>query len=240
MRDAQHGAVVAASDVRFGWPGAPLVIDIPALSVAAGERVFVRGPSGSGKSTLLNLIAGVMVPQDGSLRVLGRELRELSGAGRDRFRADHVGFIFQLFNLIPYLSVIENVCLPCEFSPRRRERALKAGGTVRKEAARLLAHLDLPSPVLRKPVTALSVGQQQRVAAARALLGAPELVIADEPTSSLDADRRTSFLDLLFAECERERAALIFVSHDSALAPRFDRVLELSAINRGRAAEAEG
>ena len=240
MRDTQHGAVVAASDVRFGWPGAPLVIDIPALSVAAGERVFVRGPSGSGKSTLLNLIAGVMVPQDGSLRVLGRELRELSGAGRDRFRADHVGFIFQLFNLIPYLSVIENVCLPCEFSPRRRERALKAGGTVRKEAARLLAHLDLPSPVLRKPVIALSVGQQQRVAAARALLGAPELVIADEPTSSLDADRRASFLDLLFAECERERAALIFVSHDSALAPRFDRVLELSAINRGRAAETEG
>jgi len=236
MPDAQHGAVVAANGVRFGWPGAPPVIDLAALTVAPGERVFLRGPSGSGKSTLLNLIAGVVVPQQGSLRVLGRELRELSGAGRDRFRADHVGFIFQLFNLIPYLSVIENVCLPCEFSPRRKARAIKSGGSIRGEAVRLLSHLDLTPPVQCKPVTALSVGQQQRVAAARALLGAPELVIADEPTSSLDADRRASFLELLFAECERERAALIFVSHDSTLAARFDRVLELTDINRGGSA----
>jgi putative ABC transport system ATP-binding protein len=234
MKEGSDGALVALTGVRFSWPGAPPVVDIPRLEVARGERVFLRGPSGSGKSTLLSLIAGVVTPQQGDLRVLGQELRNLTGAARDRLRADHVGFIFQMFNLIPYLSVIENVCLPCGFSDVRRARAIKAGGTVRSEAARLLEHLDMATPLLAKRATDLSVGQQQRVAAARALIGSPELIIADEPTSSLDADRRRAFLDLLFAECEREHAALIFVSHDSALAPRFDRVLELTHINRVR------
>jgi putative ABC transport system ATP-binding protein len=128
--------------------------------------------------------------------------------------------------------VVENVSLPCGFSQRRRARA---GGNVHAEAVRLLQHLDMGgAEMLRRPVTELSVGQQQRVAAARALIGAPELVIADEPTSSLDADRRTAFIDLLFRECERERSALIFVSHDASLAPLFDRTLEFSQINRAR------
>jgi putative ABC transport system ATP-binding protein len=214
--------------VRFAWPGASSpVVDLESLTLARGERVFLRGPSGSGKSTLLNLLAGVVTPQEGTLRVLGRDLGALRGAARDRFRADHVGYIFQLFNLIPYLSVIENVCLPCGFSERRRERAM-ADGDVKAEAVRLLEHLDMGgASVLGRPVTALSVGQQQRVAAARALIGAPELVIADEPTSSLDADRRAAFLELLFRECEREESALVFASHDASLAPLFDRAVEL-------------
>jgi putative ABC transport system ATP-binding protein len=232
MGSAAEEAIVALSGVRFGWSEGSVLIDLPRLEVHRAERLFLRGPSGSGKSTLLTLVAGVNVPQQGSVRVLGRELRELSGPARDRLRGDHIGFIFQMFNLIPYLSVVENVCLPCGFSPRRRQRAAKSGGSVRDEAVRLLAHLDMPAAVLRRPVTELSVGQQQRVAAARALIGSPELVIADEPTSSLDADRRSSFLDLLFAECDRERAALIFVSHDSTLSSRFHRVLELPEINR--------
>lgn len=226
--------VVELSGVRFSWPGAPgFVIDIRSLGVARGERVFLRGPSGSGKSTLLSLLAGVITPMEGTIRVLGQNIGALGGAARDRFRADHIGFIFQMFNLIPYLSVVENVCLPCGFSQRRKESAERDGGTVEAEAVRLLEHLDMGDTAgLRRPVTELSVGQQQRVAAARALIGAPELVIADEPTSSLDADRRAAFLDLLFRECAREQAALIFVSHDASLAPLFDRAIQFAEINR--------
>jgi putative ABC transport system ATP-binding protein len=208
------------------------VVDVESLRVASRERIFLRGPSGSGKSTLLSLLAGVVVPREGAVRVLGRDIGKLGGAARDRFRADHIGFIFQMFNLIPYLSVVENVCLPCGFSERRRLRATRAGASAEAEAVRLLEHLDMAdAAVLRRPVTDLSVGQQQRVAAARALIGAPELVIADEPTSSLDADRRSAFLDLLFRECARERTTLIFVSHDASLAPLFDREIPIAAIN---------
>ena len=220
--------------MRFSWSGtAPFLIDIGNLRVARGERVFLRGPSGSGKSTLLSLIAGVITPMEGTVRVLGRDMGTLGGAARDRFRADHIGFIFQMFNLIPYLSVVENVCLPCGFSSRRKERARREGRTIEAEAVRLLQHLDMgTAAVRRRPVTELSVGQQQRVAAARALIGAPELVIADEPTSSLDADRRAAFLDLLFRECAQEQAALIFVSHDASLAPLFDRAIAFADANR--------
>jgi putative ABC transport system ATP-binding protein len=231
-------SVVELTGVQFGWGvEAEPVIDIDALRIAPGERLFLRGPSGSGKSTLLSLLAGVITPQRGSVRVLGQDVGTLGGPARDRFRADHVGFIFQMFNLIPYLSVVENVRLPCGFSQRRRANAQRAGRSVHGEALRLLGHLDMTRDgLLQRPVTELSVGQQQRVAAARALIGAPELVIADEPTSALDADRRKAFIDLLFAECAREQAALIFVSHDAALAGLFDRAIELAAVNRTRAA----
>ena len=213
------------------------MIDVESLRINAGERVFLRGPSGSGKSTLLSLLAGVVSPLEGTVRILGQNLGAIGGAARDRFRADHIGFIFQMFNLISYLSVVENVCLPCGFSPRRAARAMQAGGSVQAEAVRLLEHLDMAhAQLLRRPVTELSVGQQQRVAAARALIGAPELVIADEPTSSLDADRRAAFLELLFRECAREKAALIFVSHDASLAPLFDRAIQFIEINRAPAA----
>jgi putative ABC transport system ATP-binding protein len=230
-------SVVDLSGVQFSWSATGLpVIDIESLQVGRGERVFLRGPSGSGKSTLLSLLAGVITPRRGTVRVLGRNIGVLGGAQRDRFRADHVGFIFQMFNLIPYLSVVENVSLPCGFSARRKARAERAGGSVENEAMRLLETLDMgDAALLRRPVTDLSVGQQQRVAAARALIGAPELVIADEPTSSLDADRRAAFLDLLFRECARERAALVFVSHDAALAPLFDRAIQFAEINRALA-----
>lgn len=233
--------VVELAGVQFGWsPGAAVVVDIEHLHVDRGERVFLRGPSGSGKSTLLSLLAGVATPGAGRLTVLGHQLGALDGAQRDRFRADHIGFIFQMFNLIPYLSVVENVTLPCRFSRRRRDHAMQAGGSVQSEALRLLGHLDMGAPdLLQRPVTDLSVGQQQRVAAARALIGAPELVIADEPTSALDADRRAAFIDLLFRECERGRAALVFVSHDAGLAGRFDRTIEFRDVNRAAVARPE-
>jgi putative ABC transport system ATP-binding protein len=225
-------AVIEIRDLEFGWtPDRPL-LRIERLAIPAGERVFVHGPSGSGKSSLLSLLAGVAVPQRGSLQVLGTEVPRLAGAARDAFRADHFGIIFQMFNLVPYLSVLENVTLPCRFSPRRRRQAAARGGA-EPEARRLLEHLDLAAEArAARAVTRLSVGQQQRVAAARALIGRPEVVLADEPTSALDADRREAFLRLLFHECESEGATLFFVSHDRSLEPLFDRTLALDEVNR--------
>lgn len=228
--------VVEIDGLVFRWrPAAPAVLDIDRLAIGRSERVFVAGPSGSGKSTLLGLMAGIAVAQQGSVRVDGVRLDALPGAARDRFRADHIGYIFQLFNLLPYLSVVENVTLPLRFSAARAGRAGRRSGAADAEARRLLAHLGMDDPtLLGRSVTDLSVGQQQRVAAARALIGAPALVIADEPTSSLDAGQREAFLALLFRECAEAGSTLVFVSHDGALAPRFDRTVALPAINRAR------
>lgn len=225
-------AVVELENVRFTWPGqAAACLDIPRWSVTAGDRVFLYGPSGSGKSTLLALLGGVLVPERGTLKILGQELNRMPAARRDRFRADHIGFIFQLFNLVPYLSVLDNVVLPCRFSKRRRERAAASGKSVQDEARRLLSHLDIGGELLARPVSNLSVGQQQRVAAARALLGRPELIVADEPTSALDADRQQAFLQLLISECSEAGAALLFVSHDRRLSPAFTHEIALPSIN---------
>jgi putative ABC transport system ATP-binding protein len=225
-------------DLRFGWnPAAPL-LDIDDLLIARGERVFLQGPSGSGKSTLLGLLGGVLVPQHGSVEILGNDLSARNGAERDRFRADHIGFIFQQFNLLPFLDVIENVTLPCRFSPKRSQSARSRSGTMEVEATRLLQALDLdPAMLCGRSVRELSVGQQQRVAAARALIGAPEIVIADEPTSALDEDMRARFLSLLIAECDQGHTTLVFVSHDSRLAPQFTRSIRLADVNRPRAAK---
>ncbi|WP_303783452.1 ABC transporter ATP-binding protein [Azovibrio restrictus] len=220
-------------ELRFRWQaGAPLCLDIPGLEVPAGERVFLHGPSGSGKSTLLGLLGGVHLPEAGTVRVLDQDLGRLSGSRRDHFRVDHIGFIFQQFNLIPYLPVLDNVLLPCRFSRRRREEARRTGGSEQAEARRLLEALGLEGRLLERPANQLSVGQQQRVAAARALIGRPELIIADEPTSALDADRQDDFLDLLLHECAAQAATLLFVSHDHRLAPHFTRELSLAALNR--------
>ncbi|MDX1292903.1 MAG: ABC transporter ATP-binding protein [Hyphomonas sp.] len=222
--------VVAISGLHFAWtPGAD-VLDVPSFQLDAGERLFLRGASGTGKSTLLGIIAGVLEAGSGDVVVLGRNLAELSPAARDRLRADHLGVIFQMFNLVPYLSVIGNVTLPLRFSPRRRAAI---SGHADDEARRLLARLGLTDEsLLSRRVSDLSVGQQQRVAAARALIGGPEIVIADEPTSALDADARDRFIELLSAEARRTGAALLFVSHDAGLASHFDRSLDLGEINR--------
>ncbi len=225
--------VVELDAVVFAWPGqARPLLQVDRFELAAGERVFLRGPSGSGKSTLLSLIAGVLASQAGTIRLLGVPLAGLGGAARDRLRADHIGIIFQQFNLIPYLSVIENTLLPCLFSARRRQRALARAPSLEAEARRLLAQLDLgDTRRLDQPVTELSVGEQQRVAAARALIGAPEILIADEPTSAMDADRRKAFIDLLFGQCRDSGSTLLFVSHDASLQEPFDRSIELGQIN---------
>ena len=219
--------------LRFAWPRATsdcLVVD--ALHVDAGSTAFMHGPSGCGKSTLLGLLAGVLVPSSGHVSLMGTAWAGLSGARRDAFRADHVGYIFQQFNLLPYLSVVDNVLLPCRFSALREQRAHKQGGSARAAAQSLLQRVGLPENLWKREASALSVGQQQRVAAARALIGQPEVVIADEPTSALDADLRDAFMNLLLDECRASGSTLVFVSHDQRLAQRFDRQVSLASINR--------
>lgn len=232
MRDLP-GPAILLEQLRFRWQRqASLCLDIPTLDIQAGERVFLYGPSGSGKSTLLGLLGAVHQPESGRIEVLGQDLARLSGSGRDRFRVDHIGFIFQQFNLIPYLPVLDNVLLPCRFSARRRARAGQDHG--RQEARRLLEALGLEGELLGRQASQLSVGQQQRVAAARALIGGPELIIADEPTSALDADRQDDFLELLLQECAAQGTTLLFVSHDHRLAPHFTRELSLVQLNGAR------
>lgn len=227
---AGTGAAVEIDGLRFSWPrAAGVCLDVPGFNVARGGRVFMHGPSGSGKSTLLSLIAGVLEPDGGRIAVLGRQLAAMSARERDRYRAANIGFVFQLFNLVPYLTALDNILLPCRFSRERRARLEVAPAA---EARRLAKRLDLDAGLLDKPASDLSVGQQQRVAAARALIGRPGLVIADEPTSALDADRQQRFLDLLLGECESVGASLLFVSHDQRLSTRFDRVIQLAEINR--------
>ncbi len=220
-----------ADSLRFAYVQGQPIINIYRFDVHAGERLFLRGASGSGKSTLLGLIAGILSPQAGRIEVLGEDLTAMGAAKRDAFRATRLGVIFQMFNLLPYLPVGRNITLPCRFSPERARNAADAGGAD-AEARRLLERLGLdPEEFWSKRSSALSVGQQQRVAAARALIGRPGLILADEPTSALDADSRDAFIDLLKEECAASGAALIFVSHDAGLADHFDRALDLSELN---------
>jgi putative ABC transport system ATP-binding protein len=223
--------IVNIAGVRFAWPGRnAFSLTVERFVLPARERLLLIGPSGSGKSTFLSLLCGILAPQSGRIEVLGTDTTSLGASARDGFRAEHFGIIFQMFNLLPYGTVIDNVLLPLSFAPRRRQRAT-AKAAAEDEGARLLYKLGLDEDLVRGPSAAnLSVGQQQRVAAARALIGAPELIVADEPTSALDRHHQGTFLDLLFAETQAAAATLIMVSHDESLAGRFDRVMRLDEI----------
>ena len=217
--------------LRFRWPCAQAdCLRIQSFELQAREAVFLRGPSGCGKSSLLSLVAGVLAASAGSVSLLSQDLSQLSATQRDRLRADHVGYVFQQFNLLPYLSVLDNVLLPCRFSARRMARAGGAAQAVRA-AELLLSRMGLDSAFWQRRATELSVGQQQRVAAARALMGKPELVIADEPTSALDEALRASFMRVFLDACAEAGSALLFVSHDARLAPLFERQVDLPALN---------
>ena len=224
--------MINLTNLRFAWQKKD-IINIETLNIDKGQHLFIQGPSGSGKSTLLNLLGGVLTPQSGDVAILGQSLNALSSSQKDSFRANHIGFIFQQFNLIPYLNVLDNITLPCTFSKVRKEKALKQSTSLNEEAIRLLAALGLnDSELLQRSVNELSVGQQQRVAAARAMLGSPEIIIADEPTSALDSDHRQGFIKILFEECKKENITLIFVSHDAGLKHHFTHSINLQQINQ--------
>ncbi|MGI9477649.1 MAG: ABC transporter ATP-binding protein [Hyphomicrobiaceae bacterium] len=229
MRSTDIGPAVSLTELAYAWPGAAsFSIMVEDFAVSTGETVLLLGQSGSGKSTLLSLVCGIFPPDRGRVIVDGVDFSTLGPSQRDRFRAEHIGVIFQLFNLLPYASAVDNVVLPIEFAPGRRA---KLTASPRRAAIEILQGLGLPRSVVEYgPAAELSVGQQQRVAVARALIGAPSLIIADEPTSSLDGTSQARFLDLLFENVQNTGTTLIMVSHDERLAPRFDRTVLLSDI----------
>ncbi len=223
---------VEIQNLKFAYGDGAPVLDVPEFRLERGERVFLHGPSGSGKTTLLGILGGVITADSGSVTVLGRDLGSMSGSERDAFRGSHSGFIFQMFNLIPYLNVHDNIVLPCRLNKERLGRLKNTDDASLSAAARHAAeHLGI-ADLLHEVVTKLSVGQQQRVAAARALIGAPEIVIADEPTSALDADHRERFINLLFQSAQENNATILFVSHDRSLGALFDRSVSLASLNR--------
>lgn len=226
LTDKTKGDALLLEDVEFSYPGstAPTIV-IPAFQLKSGESLFLHGPSGSGKSTLLEIIGGIHLPQKGRVVFAGQDLVTLSGPERDRLRADHMGFIFQSFNLLPFLTARQNIQLGLHFSRRKQQNS--AHGELEEIAARLGL-----TKILDQTAGTLSVGQSQRVAAARAVLGKPELLIADEPTSSLDADHRERFMEVLFELAASAGQTLLFVSHDRSLAKRFTREISLLDINQ--------
>ena len=227
--------VLKLRKVFFRWPGrSSFSLNLADLTVSYGEKLLLLGASGTGKSTLLSVISGTLLPDQGSVEIAKTEITNLSASARDRFRAEQLGVIFQQFNLLPFGSVADNILLPLRFAPIRRNRVKDA----KSEVARLCAALGLPVDIGREKASSLSVGQQQRVAVARALIGHPPLIIADEPTSALDINSQDAFLDLLFTQAQTQGTSIVMVSHDERLGPRFDRILhmeEIAEFKRGAA-----
>jgi len=227
--------VLKLRKVFFRWPGrSSFSLSLADLTVPYGEKLLLLGASGTGKSTLLSVISGTLLPDQGSVEIAKTEITKLSASARDRFRAEQLGVIFQQFNLLPFGSVADNILLPLRFAPIRRNRVKDA----KSEVARLCAALGLPVDIGREKASSLSVGQQQRVAVARALIGHPPLIIADEPTSALDINSQDAFLDLLFTQAQTQGTSIVMVSHDERLGPRFDRILhmeEIAEFKRGAA-----
>lgn len=214
--------VLDCKNLVFRHAGSQFELRVHDFCMHDGETVFLEGNSGSGKSTFLNLMAGVLLPQSGQIKLLGQNLSQISSSRCDAFRVDHVGFLFQQFNLLSYLSVIDNVILPCMFSKHRKQNAIVDAGGVLAAAKRLLDALGMGN-CLTQSVSTLSVGQQQRVAAARALIGKPRLIMADEPTSALDAVHKALFVEILLEQATQQGTAVLLVSHDPSLAQHCTR-----------------
>ena len=226
-RSDLNAETIRLDSVRFYWSkNKDFKIFIPELKISEGEKVLLLGESGSGKTTLLSLVSGFLSPISGDIYLNEKNINSLSARSRDQYRSDNIGIIFQQFNLLPYANVIDNVILPLYFSKVRASKIINQKET----AINLCKSLRLPDTVTSMQASNLSVGQQQRVAVARALIGNPSLVIADEPTSSLDSDAQNIFLDLMFAQIEKNNSSLLMVSHDISLSSYFDRVIDINEI----------
>ena len=216
---------IEVSNLQFSYTKeSPPIIDIKSWQVSQGEHVFLSGPSGSGKSTLLNLLCGTLTPTQGDIALLAQPFSALSNRQRDKFRARNIGVVFQQFNLIPYLSVAQNINAAVYFASTNVSKTASDA-----KLRHLLDKLQLPSHVLHAKADALSIGQQQRVAIARALINDPQLLIVDEPTSALDTDARDSFMSLL--KDVAGESTMIFVSHDKAMESYFDRHCSMSELS---------
>ena len=214
--------MIEVEDIAFGYSAGGFGLHVPRLELSEGERLAIVGPSGSGKTTLLNLIAGILVPDGGRITVAGTEVTGLADAARRRFRASHIGFVFQDFALLDYLSARQNILYPYRITP-----ALKLDAAARERAEALAVACGIGDKLDRHP-TQLSQGEQQRVAICRALVTQPKLILSDEATGNLDPSSKARILDLLFEQADQAKAALLAVTHDHELLPRFERVLDFA------------
>lgn len=229
--------MIQIENLKFKYPNShQLVLDIPSFEMKKGEKIFLFGPSGCGKTTFLEVLAGINSPQTGKVLINDQDLTQLNSVEKDLLRADKMGYIFQSFNLIPYLNVYENITLPLSLSEKKR--SLLSKENEKQTTTELCQFLGIEK-LLDQQVSQLSVGQQQRVAAARALIGQPDLILADEPTSALDFNHREKFIRLLFSVCDQYQTSVLFVSHDRSLEKLFDRSVSLAEINLASAVTAE-
>ncbi len=220
-------SIIKIDSVRFYWSKKNnFKIFVPNLEIKKGEKVLLLGESGSGKTTLLSLMCGFLNPLSGNISINGNTINQLSSKTRDEYRADNIGIIFQQFNLLPYANVVDNVLLPLYFSKVRSNNV----SNKKEKVIELFKQLRLPDDIAQFRASSLSMGQQQRVAVARALIGNPSLIIADEPTSSLDADAQKIFLNLMFEQISENNSTLLMVSHDKSLSNQFDRLIDINEI----------
>lgn len=221
-------ALIKLNQVSFAYPtdSNQYVLNIPSWKVDAGETVLLIGESGSGKSTLLKILSGILVPSSGCVSVAGMALEKMSNRQRDQFRAEQIGYVAQNFNLIPYLSALDNINLANFFARKANQ---KTNGF---KVQTLLEELSITEQHWQRPISELSVGQQQRVAIARAVINKPQILIADEPTSSLDQSNRDNFMSILMTTAKTHNMTLVFVSHDLSLSSYFDRIDSVSHINK--------
>jgi len=217
--------MIALNNLEVRYQDDPFLLRIAGLRVGAGEKLALIGPSGSGKTTLMNVIAGIVLPRQGEVRVGDTVVNALSDNARRRFRLANIGFVFQDFGLIEYLSALDNI-----LHPYRIDRTLQLNASVRQRAHELAESLGVGRLLHKRPGT-LSQGEKQRVALCRALLTRPRLILADEPTGNLDPANKLRILELLFTAVDQHGATLIAATHDHALLPRFDRVLGMDELS---------
>ncbi len=217
---------IELSNLKFAYNNGPALLNIESLNIEKGQKAIILGKSGSGKTTLLNLISGIIESANGSIKILDTDFSALSKSKKDLFRGKHISYIFQSFNLIPYLSVYENIFLPTIINQKKNKSETD------KKIHEIAEELDI-SAILNKSATEISIGQQQRVAAARALIKSPDILIADEPTSALDHENREALLSYLFNQQEKSGFTILFVSHDETLINRFDQVIRMDSLKDG-------
>ncbi|QDU59042.1 ABC transporter ATP-binding protein [Aeoliella mucimassa] len=198
------------------------ILDIEHLAISPGDQIVIRGRSGCGKTTLLHAIAGLTPIDSGSIMFAGVRFHELAEAGRDRFRAHHIGYVFQTFNLLPAFTALENVMLGMTFTGRPKDRS---------RAIALLEEVGLGHRMHHKP-SSMSVGEQQRTAVARALVNKPKLLLADEPTANIDPGHQQQVVDMLREVCVQEQVAMLMVTHSPEVSDQFDHVIALEELNR--------
>lgn len=222
--------MIAIEKLAFGYGTGHFRLSVPELVMAEREKLAIVGPSGSGKTTLLNLIAGILSPQAGQISVAETNVTALPDAARRQFRASHMGFIFQDFALLDYLTARDNILYPYRITP-----ALRLDNHARSRAEALADTCGIGDKLDRHP-PALSQGEQQRVAICRALVTSPKLILSDEATGNLDPDNKTRILELLFEQAAEAGAAILAVTHDHELLPLFDRVIDFSQYRESKAA----